>query len=222
MQMTDYELPDGPRLNLGCGPVQPEHWVNIDGSNRCLLASKLHWLDALLVSMKILPATEFCRQTVYCNLLRGLPYRDNSVACIYAGELWEHFEYADACAVTQECYRILAPGGVLRVCVPDGPTFWKGYLELYEAEHAKPRHMWNTQALNDHVQMFFDAICTRKSLFQSIGAFHKWNYDKIQLIGLFEQAGFSDVDRTAYHDSRIPDIEQVERSDFLIVEGVKQ
>ena len=48
-------------------------------------------------------------------------FDDGTVGCIYAGELWEHFEYDDAARLTHECYRVLAPGGVLRVRVPERP-----------------------------------------------------------------------------------------------------
>lgn len=82
---------EGLKLNLGCGPIQPEEWVNIDGSNRAFLASKFNWLDNLLVKYGIIPETKYCAMTKYRDLSKGIPYSDNSVACIYAGELWEHF-----------------------------------------------------------------------------------------------------------------------------------
>ncbi len=161
------------------------------------------------------------KDTKYQNLLRGIPYEDNSVACIYAGELWEHFEYEDAVRVTKECFRVLKKNGVLRVCVPDGTRFWGKYLAIYQEERAKPRLNRNAKVLRDHVQMFFSDICTRKNYLGSIGHVHKWNFDDIQLIDMFELCGFSNVERMQFHQSRIPHIDLVERSDFLIVEGVK-
>ncbi len=131
-----YALPSGLKLNLGCGPVQPLCWDNIDGSNRAFLASKYNFLDRLLVKTGLIPPSEFGRDTKYQNLLRGLPYEDNTVACIYAGELWEHFEYKDAIKVTKECYRVLKKKGVLRVCVPDGTRFWGKYLTIFQIPFA--------------------------------------------------------------------------------------
>jgi len=138
MDMTEFRPVEGSELNLGCGHVQPSDWVNVDGSNRAFLASRLNWLDSLLVRLGVIPPTEFNRDTTYYNLFKGLPHADDEVACIYAGELWEHFEYEDTFALTRECHRVLKPGGVLHVCVPDGPTFWGRYLELYEQEAARP------------------------------------------------------------------------------------
>jgi predicted SAM-dependent methyltransferase len=216
-----FDLPEGLKLNIGCGPVQPYGWENIDGSNRAYLASRLNWLDNLLVRLGILPQTEFNKQTRYQNLFKGLPYRDNSVSSIYAGELWEHFEYEDAFVLTKECFRVLKPQGILRVCVPDGPTFWERYLKIYQDELAKSRDKRNAEHLKNHVQIFFDDICTRKIFLGSMGHTHKWNYDEIQLIDMFEKNGFSHVERMAFHDSGIPQIDEVERSNFLIVEGIK-
>lgn len=217
----DRPLPPGLKLNLGCGPVQPEGWVNCDGSNRAWLASKFRALDRFLVRFGIIPPTEFGPQIKWLNLSGPLPWAEGSVSCIYAGEVWEHFEYDDALRLTRECHRVLAPGGVLRLCVPDGKQFWGKYLELLDGEMAKPRSERDAGRLRDHVQMFFNEICTRKVRLGFMGHFHKWQFDEVQLVELFESCGFQEVERMKYHQSRIPGVEQIERSDFLIVEGVK-
>jgi predicted SAM-dependent methyltransferase len=216
-----YVLPDGPKLNLGCGPVQPAAWVNVDGSNRARLAGTVPWLDGMFVRAGVLSPTEFGPHVTVCNLLRPWRWASGSVACIYAGELWEHFEYPDAVRITAEAFRVLAPGGVLRVCVPDGPDFWRKYLALFETERARPKHERSAEALRQHVALYFREICTRRLWFGSMGQTHKWQFDEIQLVELFEQQGFTDVARQTFHVSRIPDVHLVERSDFLIVEGIK-
>ena len=216
-----WGLPRGPKLNLGCGPVQPEGWVNIDGSNRAILASRLSLIDRALVLAGVLPPTEFGPQVTIHDLAKPLPYPEASVACIYAGELWEHFEYADAARLTRECQRVLAPGGVLRVCVPDGVEFWRRYLELHREQLARPPTQRNAASLRDHVQLYFHDIATRRIVLGSLGHTHKWQFDEVQLVKLFEKSGFVSVQRMTLHDSRIPDVDLVEQSDFLIVEGVK-
>lgn len=222
MEESRHTLPPGPKLNLGCGPVQPEGWVNIDGSNRAFLASKLNWLDRLLVAFRIIPPTEFNKGISYHNLHKGIPYPDKSAACIYAGELWEHFEYDDACWLTNECYRVLKNNGVLRVCVPDGASFWQKYLDIYASERSKPQGDQDPEKLVSQVQSFFNYICTRRVWLGSMGHTHKWSFDEIQLTKMLERSRFSDVTRKSFLQSRIPGIERVETSDLLIVEGVKQ
>jgi len=216
-----YQLPPGSKLNLGCGPVQPEGWVNVDGSRRAWLASRLAPLDRLLVRLRLLAPTEFGPQIVHRNLFRPLPYAEGSVACIYAGELWEHFHPADAQRLTRECFRALAPGGVLRVCVPDGLAFWGRYVELVDRALAQAPEARDPQPIRDHVALFFHDICTRRVRLGFMGHFHKWQFDEVQLVAMLRACGFADAGRRRFHDSRIPDVARVERSDFLIVEGTK-
>ena len=216
-----YRPPDGPKLNIGCGPVQPPGWINIDGSIRAKLANRFWLLDRALVKARVLAETEFGPHVRIHNLFKSLPFRNNTVSCIYAGEVWEHFEYPDTVRLTAECFRVLAPGGVLRICVPDGPTFWGRYLDLYREQLEAPRDRRSARELRRHVEMYFKEIMTRRVWFGSLGHKHKWQFDEIQLVELFEQAGFSAVDRMPYHVSRIPDVCNVERADFCIIEGIK-
>jgi predicted SAM-dependent methyltransferase len=195
--------------------------VNVDGSNRAWLANRLWPLDQALVRARLLPETAFGRHVRVHNLFKPLPFEDNSVACIYAGEVWEHFEYADAERLTAECYRVLAPGGVLRLCVPDGAVFWQRYLTLIQEQIRHPRHQRDAESLRNHVQMFFRDIATRRIWLGSMGHTHKWQFDEVQLVELLEKTGFTLVERMPFHQSRIPDVASVEQSDFLIVEGVK-
>lgn len=215
-------MPQSLKVHLGGGPIQPEGWINIDGSNRARLAAGLPWLDRLLTRAGVIPPTEFGPHVTVHNLFKPLPFRENSIGYIYAGELWEHFEYPDAVRLTRECFRVLIPGGVLRVRVPDGPEFWREYLELFDREIAKPRNERSAKALRDHVSLYFREICTRRKILGSMGHTHKWQFDEIQLIELFETEGFTEVSRMPYLESRIPGIESAEQRDFLIVEGVKR
>jgi SAM-dependent methyltransferase len=152
----------------------------------------------------------------------ALPFPEQTVAAIYAGELWEHFELPDAQRLTNECFRVLQQGGVLRVCVPDGPTIWRRYLAMYEAEMAKPIEHRDAAPLKEYIALYFREICTRR-IWGSMGHTHKWQFDDIQLIDVFRRAGFQDVARRDPQNSRIPNIGAVEirGESFLMVEGVK-
>lgn len=157
----------------------------------------------------------------YHNLLKPLPFAPGSVAAVYAGELWEHFEYSQADQLTGYCYEALSKGGVLRVCVPDGPDFFSKYLNRYHEQMALPAEKRSSKPTFDMVHSFFKDICTKPPGIHSMGHYHKWVYDEIQLIEMFKKHGFRDVARAKYHESRIPDVNVLERSDFLIVEGIK-
>lgn len=95
-------LPPGRRLHLGCGPTRLPGWTNVDllGRSRVDLA---------------------------LDLRRPLPFRDRSVDAIFHEHLLEHLSYSDALALLEECRRVLRPGGVLRVCVPDFGRYARSY-----------------------------------------------------------------------------------------------
>jgi predicted SAM-dependent methyltransferase len=208
------------KLNLGCGHIQPTGWVNVDGSIRAWVASRLGPLDNLLVRLRLWPPTEFNRQTRWLNLLKPLPWPDQAVDAIYLGEVLEHFTREDGKHVLAECHRVLKPGGALRVRVPDNARFWRNYLAEYDPIAAEPPSEWK----NDHtrwVEMYFRDICTRRRWFGSYGHFHKWMYDDVSLVLAFRDAGFADARRRDYRDSAIDDVDRVEVRDDLIVEGTK-
>ena len=209
------------KLNLGCGPVHAANWVNVDGSNRAWLASRLPWLDRLLVAAGLIAPTEFNERTVFAPLLRRFPWKNASADAIYMGEILEHFTQKDGERVLSECYRVLKPGGLLRVRVPDRARFWKQYVEEFERTKSKPRAQWNLDHTRWTAMYFRDVPVRRPRLWQSMGHFHKWMSDEVSLIHLFESMGFERAERRALHQSGISQIEDVEIRDDLIVEGTR-
>jgi SAM-dependent methyltransferase len=209
------------KLNLGCGHIQPPRWVNVDGSNRAWLASKLHPVDSMLVRLRLLPPSEFNPRTVYANLLKPFPWPAGSASAIFMGDVLEHFSPEHGKHLVEESFRILAPGGVIRLRTPDHAHFWRNYVTEHDAMLASPREQWSL----DHTRwtkMYFNDICTsRPRLWQSMGHFHKWGYDEVSLIKLLSSAGFADVRRMPFHESKIADIAVVELREDLSVEGTK-
>lgn len=207
------------RLNLGCGHVCAPNWTNVDGSNRAWLVSQAPWLDGLLVGMRLLSPTEFQQGITYANLLRRFPWADQSVGAIYMGEILEHFTEKEGKHVLGECYRVLKPGGILRIRVPDHARFWKNYVDEYEQVRQRPRTNWSLEHTK-WTSMYFRTICVdRPRPWMSMGHFHKWMYDDVSLTLLLESLNFQHVERKAFHESDIPHIDAVEVRDDLIVEA---
>ena len=208
------------RLNVGCGPIQPEGWVNIDNSNRAKLAANLPWLNQWLVWLKVFPPTEYNNKTSPIDIRKTLPFDGESVSAVYCGEVLEHLIYPEGLFFLKECFRILIPGGILRVRVPDNYDFWKNYCCEYEQTHSLPREKWN-EGHTRWIDMFFRDICIKRPWFGSMGHYHKWMYDEISLVLMFEKVKFINVERKGYHESGIPEIDLIEVRGDLQVEGVK-
>lgn len=82
------------KINLGCGPHIINGWVNYD----------------------IEPHAGVTR----LDLSQGkIPQRDGSVYFIFSEHFLEHISKKQAVALLKECYRVLAPEGVLRFSTPD-------------------------------------------------------------------------------------------------------
>lgn len=93
-------------LNLGSGPrgLDAPNWVNVDG----FPDTNVHHL---------------------MDFGRPLPFIDRSFDGIFSEHVFEHFTREDGIAVLRECRRILAPGGTLRVIVPDAAKIVRAYVD---------------------------------------------------------------------------------------------
>jgi predicted SAM-dependent methyltransferase len=97
--------PDGEvLLNLGSGYVTHPSFINIDA----LPARHIHYIQ---------------------NVDNLRPFADQSVDLIYVSHCLEHISYHRVDEVLAEWYRVLKPGGVLRLGVPD----FDALLSVYNA-----------------------------------------------------------------------------------------
>jgi SAM-dependent methyltransferase len=93
-------------LNLGCGRRIHPDWENVDFT----AAPGVRAYD----------------------LRKGIPYPDDSFDVVYHSHLLEHFSKQSAPAFLRECFRILKPGGLIRIAVPDLERIVRAYLEALE------------------------------------------------------------------------------------------
>lgn len=92
-----------------------------------------------------------------------LPYADNSADVIRASHCLEHFPHRQVDDVVREWVRVLKPGGVLRIAVPD----FKAIAEKYLAGEAIPTEayvMGGQIAPDDHHAALFDRDRLRHAL----------------------------------------------------------
>lgn len=91
-----------------------------------------------------------------------LPHADNSVAAIRASHILEHFSYVDARTALAEWLRVLVPGGLLEVSVPDvvravackaNDHNWRFYIAGGQTdEHDQHLSVWDEETLKTYLQ----------------------------------------------------------------------
>jgi len=209
------ETVTGVKLHLGCGLVTPDGWVNIDGSWNAWLA-KHSWLRSLALWAKVLPKRwadiDWNPNVFVHDLRKPLPWPNGSISAIYASHLLEHLYREEAVRLLKECLRVLEPGGVMRVVVPDLRHIVEQYIKDGDADRMMERlGMRPAEPPSSNVFV---------RLYHAIKDFHshKWMYDAPSLMRLFIQVGFVDVVQQGVFKSRIPHIEEVER-EYCIGEG---
>ncbi len=119
----------GLRLNIGCGRTFHPAWLNFD----------------------LYPADPSVRRV---DIRAGLPLADGSCAVVYHAHVIEHLKPAAARAFLAEVRRVLAPGGIVRVVVPDLEQIAQLYLRHLECAAAggeSEAHRWMTLELVDQL-----------------------------------------------------------------------
>lgn len=90
------------------------------------------------------------------DLNKPLPFEDESFDVVYHSHLLEHFPQSRAPVFTGECFRILKPGGIIRVVVPDLEQIARWYLKMFEksmqgVKDAQERYEWIMLELFDQM-----------------------------------------------------------------------
>ena len=97
-------------INIGCGQklAQCGDWLNVDMNQNKSLGIR------------------------YVNLLKKFPFEDGEFQVVYHSQVLEHFPKDKSLDFMKNCHRILAPGGKIRVVVPDLEFLCKKYISLLD------------------------------------------------------------------------------------------
>lgn len=200
------------KLNLGCGGSTPGGWVNVDFGP----GAKLSKIPVLRHASRFIFNHDWDRSIFIHDLRKPLPWEDNTVSYIYSSHTLEHLTKIDGERLVLETFRVLEPGGIVRIVVPDlchavsryksGAVGAADFLTLLGAVDTQPRSL------------------PKRVFSMMAGSGHRCMYDVQALANLLEQVGFT-VKTMLPFISGIPDIGNIERkqrtNDAAIVEGIK-
>jgi predicted SAM-dependent methyltransferase len=153
----------GKKLNLGCGPNPKPGWINID------------LFDS--------------RADLQLDLRENWPFADASISHIYSEHVFEHFEFFEEVPhFLSEARRLLVPGGLFSVGVPD--TEWPlraygdsgdPYWSLFKTAHP------GCETQLDHINYHFRQ-----------GTEHKFAWDYETLARTLQRFGFTNIQRREF------------------------
>ena len=126
------------RLHLGCGDIDEPGFVNVDGRP----AKHVHHVQGI--------------KQLAC-------FADNTVSLIYACHCLEHIAHREVPSVLAEWRRVLKPGGVLRLSVPDFDLLLETYFDTGRDMRSIQMPLMGSQSypLNFHFVCFNQAELTR-------------------------------------------------------------
>ena len=227
----------GKHVHLGCGLTTPTDWINIDGSWNARLA-KYPSLIRLLRQLHIVPDSQLTipwnPDILIHDLRKPLPFTDNSVDAIYSSHTLEHLYLNEAQTLLTQCLRVLRPGGILRIVVPDLNAIIAEYnsQQALDSSPAEIHQLTPADRINRRLLLRHPAAPSGNIIYRLYTALfdfhsHKWMYDAESLTYYFQKVGFTNIQSMSLHQSRIPGIEQVELPERVIngagicIEGIK-
>ncbi len=199
------------KVNLGCGFTVCGDWINLDANTHFLAARKPRMLQYLFYK-RIRGKKPFSFEE-YSNMLDSnrlhlhnlnywIPFKNESIEYIYSSHFLEHLYLNEARKLINEMYRVLKPGGAVRIVVPD--------LDAIVSLLKKGK---TTQALKglyeDYKIAEFDT--------------HKYSYNFDILKNELSRVGFKKIIKCSFKQGELPDINKLDnrQEESLFLEAKK-
>lgn len=199
-------MPD--KLHLGCFDRIFDGWINTDITPHIFIA-KIPFLPVLLFRVGLMSKDRLSQHLKgtfndirYVDVTKKFPWPDNLFTNVYSSHMLEHLYRDDALYCISEIFRVLQPGGILRIAVPDLDEMIDSY---------------NPKDPEEFLEVFFEARHRDAAKNQ-----HHWHYNECLLKNILISAGFREVTRCIYKKGKIADIEIIDqRPNSLFMEAIK-
>ena len=190
MQRHSRRLREARYLNVGCGRKPRPGFINLDYT----------WQPGV---------------DLLWDLNWRLPFPENALRGLYTEHCMEHLPLEAVTGhVLSEFYRVLEPGGRLRLIVPDGGL----YLKLYCESHVNPATIFPSMDSRGLVTPMMHV----NQCFRDHGHLYAYDFNTLRHFLLF--AGFSEVERRSFMqgDDPVLLLDSPERAaESLYIEAVK-
>lgn len=217
-------------LNLACGGQAHPEWTNVDWFPP-RVRYHLPVVGPVLRALQLGRAryvTASGAEVLIADLRRPLPFPDASFDVVYHSNFLEHLDRPAGRRFLAECRRVLRPGGLTRVVVPDLEEKARAYLDALAGGDADAQEFAVADLIDQMVRTTHGGelaawltadeppappLPLRQRLGTSLigprraedtGELHKWMYDRGSLARALEAAGFERPAFRSHTESEIP------------------
>jgi len=209
-------------LNLGCGTQTSPHTTNIDWSIHARLRRNPigRRLAPLVFNDQRRKLFLSMDDVVVHDLKKGIPAPAASVDAVYHSHVLEHIDRDAVPGFFADIARVLRPGGVHRIVVPDLERYAHEYLDSLERGLEDPQARVHHDATVSEMILQMvrrEASGTSKQPplqrrlenlllgdARKRGETHMWMWDRVNLPEALVRASFRDVEILDWQTSRIP------------------
>jgi predicted SAM-dependent methyltransferase len=181
--------PGPKKLHLGCGNHILEGWLNSD----------------------FFPYTE---NVMRLDVTRRFPFDDRTFDYVFSEHMIEHIPHAQGQHMIDESFRVLKPGGRIRISTPD-LAFLVALYQPDKTELQRRYIRWSAEANKPNVAFAMDTYVINNFV-RDWG--HQFIYDEKALRASFERAGFQEIVRCALNESHFQELRNLE-NEAKIPEG---
>ena len=180
-------------VQYGCGLSGPSGWINFDASPTLRL-QRLPLVGRLFCASGVV----FPKDIRYGDIVSGLPIADCVADGVYASHVLEHLSLADCRTALRNTLRLLRPGGIFRLVIPELEGRARRYLEKLRKgdTEASSWFMRATGLGAEHRKR--GPVALARAVFG--GSAHLWMWDEKSMTAVLCEAGFVDVRRCRFND----------------------
>ncbi len=175
-------------LDVGCGMNLHAHFVNMD----------YHWT----------PGVDVCWDITK----EKYPFTDSRFEGIFTEHCLEHISFEDCKKNLSEFFRILKPGGILRIIVPDGEL----YLDIYHRRKA------GEIIAMPYEEGYISTMHRINGIFRNHGHLFIYDFETFRI--LLESAGFKNIIKRQFREGKNSELlidTESRRVESLYVEAEK-
>lgn len=191
-------------IQFGCGLSCPDGWSNFDSSPRLRL-QRLPIIGSRVFSG---PFGRFPAGVQVGDIVHGLPVNDGSVRLLYCSHVLEHLSLADLRRALANCHRMLRPGGVFRLVLPDLEFLISEYVRSTSSSRAETfirSTLMGTERRDQSVRGLLECFLGNTR--------HLWLWDYSGLAHELAAVGFQHIRRASIGDSPHLEFAEVEAPD---------